>query len=284
MAVALGNTERAARLQALYEVRAAYFRARAQRALSEVARQTLANQERHYTQAAGFVTAGTRPEIDLAQARADRANARVQLIKATDGYAIARAELLRAMGTTGDLEFELADDGFQPQPGELSAIGALVDEAIHARPELAAMDAHLRGQELARQSARGDYFPSLNLVAGANDAGVQFRQTHILDNFGQVQPYGGMAWNVYGGVRLTWHVFEGLVTRGQIKEADAALESLRAQRDQQVQQVWLAVQQAAMTVRAALEAVTAADDALAGARERQRLADGRYMAGAGSII
>jgi outer membrane protein len=284
VAVALGNTERAARLQALYEVRAAYFRARAQRALSEVARQTLANQERHYTQAAGFVSAGTRPEIDLAQARADRANARVQLIKATDGYAIARAELLRAMGTTGDLEFDLADDGFPPQPGELTAIGALVDEAIHARPELAALDAQLRGQELARQSARGDYFPSLNLVAGANDAGVQFRQTHILDNFGQVQPYGGMAWNVYGGVRLTWHVFEGLVTRGQIKEADAALESLRAQRDQQVQQVWLAVQQAAMTVRAALEAVTAADDALAGARERQRLADGRYMAGAGSII
>ena len=75
-----------------------------------------------------------------------------------------------------------------------------------------------------------------------------------------------------------------MLTRGQVKEADAALESLRAQRDQQVQQVWFAVQQAAMTVRAALEAVTAADDALAGARERQRLADGRYMAGAGSII
>jgi outer membrane protein len=283
-AVALGSAERAARLQALYDVRAAYFRARAQRALSEVARQTLANQERHYNQVAGFVTAGTRPDIDLAQARADRANARVQLITATDGYTIARAGLLRAMGTTGELDFELADDGFPPQPGELGAIGALVDEAIHARPELAALDAQLRGQELARRSARGGYFPSLSLVAGANDAGVQLRQTHVLDNFGQVQPYGGMAWNVFAGVKLRWPLFEGLLTRGQVKEADAHLEALRAQRDQEVQQVWLAVQQATMGVRAALEAVTAADDALAGARERQRLAEGRYSAGAGSII
>jgi outer membrane protein len=283
-AVALGDTERAVRLQALFDVRAAYFRARAQRALAEVAKQTLTNQERHYEQISGFVTAGTRPEIDLAQARADRANAQVRVIQATDGYAIARANLLRAMGTTGEVDFELGDEGFPAQPGESSPIDALVDEAIHARPELAAVDAQLRGQELARRAAHGRYFPTLSLVAGATDAGIQWRQSHILDNFNQVQPYGGMAWNVYGGLKLSWPIFEGLLTRGLVKEADAGLESLRAQRDLQVQQVWFAVQQAAMTLRAALAAVTAANDALIGARERRRLADGRYSSGAGSVI
>ena len=30
-----------------------------------------------------------------------------------------------------------------------------------------------------------------------------------------------MAWNVWGGVQLTWGVFQGLQTRGQVREADA---------------------------------------------------------------
>jgi outer membrane protein len=283
-AVALGDTEKATRLQALYDVRSAYFKARAQRALALVAQQTLTNQERHYTQISGFVTAGTRPEIDLAQARADRANAQVQLISATDAYAIARASLLRAMGTTGDIDFEVGDEGFPAQAGEGNPIEGLVDEAIQARPELAALDAQVHGQELARKAARDGYFPALSLIAGASDAGISIKQSTILDNFGQVQPYGGMAWNVFGGVKLSWTVFDGLLIHGQVKEADANLAALRAQRDLQVQQIWLAVHQAVNTVRAALAARIAADDALAGARERQRLAEGRYNSGAGSVI
>ena len=69
-AVALRDTERATRLEAVGVVRAAYFRARAAKAMIGVARQTLANLERHLVQITGFVQAGTRPEIDLAQARA----------------------------------------------------------------------------------------------------------------------------------------------------------------------------------------------------------------------
>ena len=46
-AVALADTERATRLEAVGTVRAAYFRARAAKALIGVASQTLANQERH---------------------------------------------------------------------------------------------------------------------------------------------------------------------------------------------------------------------------------------------
>jgi len=73
-AVALADTERATRLEAVGTVRSAFFRARAAKALIGVARQTLANQERHLAQITGFVQAGTRPEIDLAQSRATRRN------------------------------------------------------------------------------------------------------------------------------------------------------------------------------------------------------------------
>ena len=173
-AVALADTERAARLEAVGTVRAAYFKARAGKALIGVASQTLANQERHLVQITGFVKAGTRPEIDLAQARADRANARVGVIRAENDFTVDRAELNQAMGVAGDTDYDVADDGFPPVPGETGPIGPLIDEAIRARPDLAALDGKVRAQELAARAARGGYWPTLNLIAGAVDEGQSF--------------------------------------------------------------------------------------------------------------
>lgn len=283
-AVALGDSARATRLQAIADVRAAYFRAVAGKSLVGVARQTLANRQRHLEQIRGFVHAGTRPDIDLAQAVADEANARVQVIRAENGYAVARAQLNQAMGTTGDTDFDVADETFPPQPGEGVDIGPLIDEALRARPDLAAMDAQIHAQELTLRATRNGYWPTLNLIAGAESEGQSFGKSHVLDNFGNVTPYGGMAWNLWGGVQLTWPIFQGFLTRGQVHEADATLDGLRAQHDALVQQVWVAVQQAALAVRAAREALDAAGQALAGAQARLRMADGRYAAGVGSII
>src|SRR5205823_12456152 len=63
---ALGS-EKAAALLVDFNVRAAYFDARANKALMKVAQETLTNQQRHLEQTEGFVSAGTRPEIDLVQ-------------------------------------------------------------------------------------------------------------------------------------------------------------------------------------------------------------------------
>ena len=282
-AVALTDTERAARLEAVGAARAAFFRARAGKAMIAVAQQTLANTDRHLTQINGFVQAGTRPEIDLAQARAGRANARVGVIRAENDYTVARAELNQAMGVAGDTDYDVAEDTFAQVPGETGAIGQLIDEAIQARPDLAAMDAQVRAGELAARAARGAYGPSLNLVAAVRDEGQNLRSSATLDP--ATNPvHDGMAWNVWGGVQVTWGLFQGLQTRSQVREADAELSSARAERDRVVQQVWVAVQQASASVRAAREALSAADEALTAARERLRLADGRYTAGVGSII
>jgi len=283
-AAGLGDTARAARLQALLDVRAAFFEARADKALVEVARQTLANQDRHYAQISEFVRTGTRPDIDLAQASADRANARVTLIRAENAYTVARAELNRAMGTVGDTDYDVADDEFPPVPGETGPIAGLIDEALRDRPELAAVEAQLRAQELTLQSARAGYWPSLSLIAGASDAGIQFQETYMLDYLGNVTPYGGLAWNLWIGVKLTWPVFQGFLTRGQVHEAAADVDGLRAQRDGALHEVWVGVQRAAPGVRAAKEALVAAEEALTSARTRLRLAEGRYTAGVGNII
>jgi len=283
----LAQTESATRLQVILEARIAYFQARAQKALVGVARESLANRERHLGQIDGFVTEGTRPQIDLAQARADRATSRVQLIAAENAYALSRAALNRAMGVTGPFDYDVADQTFGAVEGETQPVATLVDEALRERPDRAALDEQIRAEELARRAAIGRYGPTLNLIAGASDQGSNLTAHTALGvtSSGSQRLYtAGLAWNFWGGVSLIWPIFQGFATRSAVREADAQLAALQARKDALVQQVWVTVAGAQLDVRAAQEAIIASREGVTSSRERLALAEGRYQAGAGSVI
>jgi outer membrane protein len=263
------DSARLAHLQVVTAVRAAFFTARARKALAQIARDTLDNQERHLGQIAGFVEVGTRPRIDLAQARADRANARVRVVEAENDSEMAKARLNQAMGVSGPTDYDVADESFPELQGEERRLEVLIDEAVKSYPALAALQSELRAEELTLRSLRGAYGPTLSIAAVLNDAGME------LDN---------LRWNATGMVTLSWPLFQGLLTRSVVRGADAQLLGLRAQVEGLRQQVWLGVQQAALGLRAAKESLSAADEALVNAQERLQLAEGRYETGAGSII
>lgn len=254
----------------LQDVRRAYFAARAQKALVSVAEENLANVQRHLDQIQGFVQVGTRPEIDLAQARTDVANARVQLISAQNNYLVAKAQVARAVGdATGNISFEVADDELAPVDGEDLAPEQLSPQAMRTRPELAALERQREGQELTVKGLRGGYGPTLSATGGYQQVGT---------SPSDLNP----AWNV--GVSLVWPVFQGGLTHGQVREAEANLDVTRAQLDAQKLQIGIDVQQAALTLRAAKATETATRDVVTNAKERLRLAEGRYAQGVGSAI
>ncbi|MDD5224902.1 MAG: TolC family protein [bacterium] len=263
------QSELATRLQVSLDVRTAFFAARAGKALAQVARETLANQERHLDQIQGFVEIGSRPEIDLAQVRSDLANFRLQLINAENDYETAKARLNQAMGVMAQTNYEVADETPPPVEKEDQAIDPLFAEALAARPEFAALSAGIRAQELSLGSVRGGYWPKLNLSAGATAGGAE------LDNLAR-------NWN--GGVSLVWPLFEGRLTRMQVVEARAKLMSLNSQLETLRLQVRLEVEQARLAIRAAKAAITAADDAVVNARKRLDLAEARYRTGVGNMI
>ena len=72
---ATADQERSTWQQVILQVRVAFFNAVAFKELLAVARETLANQRNHLGQIQGFVQEGTRPPIDLSQARADSVKA-----------------------------------------------------------------------------------------------------------------------------------------------------------------------------------------------------------------
>src|SRR5438105_4525622 len=257
LAAAQENSERAVSLQIDNTLRAAFFQARATRALVGVAREAMVNFGKHLEQIQGFVEAGTRPEIDLAQARADLANARSQLIDAQNNYLIAKAQLNQAMGVVGPTDYEVADQSLLPIPGEESSIDGLAEEALKARPEMIALEDQIKAQLQTVSAIKGCYGPAVGATAGATTGGPR------VDDLG---------WNLALGVTLTWQIYQGGFTTAQVHEAEAAAGQLAAQLDLLRQQVRFDVEQASLAVRAAKAVIEADRETVVNARDRLRLA------------
>ncbi len=268
-AQAAQDSERAALLTAELNVRQVYFDARANRALVQVAQESLANLDRHLGQIKGFVGAGVRPEIDLVQARTDSANARVQLINAQNAWETSRVQLNFAMGVPGSIDYDLADEPVPPIAGEDDPGDALYAEAEKARPELASLEEQVHAQQLTMRAFEAQYLPSLSGNLGFTQGGP------ALDRLG---------WNASAGLTLSWNVFSGGLTHQQVREAEANLANVVAQLDQVRQQLRVDVDTARLAVKAGKVATTASQEVVVNARERLRLAEQRYLVGVGSSI
>jgi len=262
-------SEVAARQQALMTARVAFFAVRAQAELTEVARETLANQRRHAEQIEAFVRVGARPEIDVVQARTDAANAEVQLINTDNALQNAKAQLNQAMGLEGDLDYTVEGGDLPPIAGEDRPTDELLAEAALARPDLRALAEQVRAQRTSVTAAKAAFGPTLGASMALTDQGTDV---------------SALAWNWSVSVTASWSLFSGLVTLSQLREAQANQRAAEAQRDQLWQQIRTEVEQARLGVRAAKAALHASETALGNARERLRLAEGRYATGSGNVI
>ncbi len=276
----VADTERATRLSVALNVRTYYFAARANKALVQVARDTLANQQKHLEQVQGFVKVGTQPEIELAQQRTAVANAQVQVINAENNYEVAKAQLNQAIGIERDTAYDVQDESTPPIEGEDLGTDPLLAEALKARPDYLSLGKQVEAQQLAVWAAKTAYGPNLTASTSLSDQGSL---DSVQTAFGQMFP-NALAWNWNFNLTLNWQLFSGGLTWYTVKEQKANLDGIEAQRDLLRQQVRLGVEQARLAVRAAKAALGAADEAELNAREQLRLAEGRYQAGVGSII
>jgi len=270
LARSLGATSTATLLQVILNARTFYFQARATRDLVRVAKETLDNQITHQQQVEGFVKVGTRPEIDLATARLNVANARVQLIQAQNNDSIAKAQLNQAMGVPGGgTDYEVADDELPPVDVETQPLLKLFDIAESTRPEVFASEYNKQAQERLLSSAHGQWWPTLSASGGFAWQGQKIDSLYN-------------TWNI--GLTLTWNFFQGGLTYGRVKEAEANVQSATAAVSVERLQVRFDVEQAEATLVGNKESVVASGDAVFNAKEQLRLAEGRYKEGIGTII
>jgi outer membrane protein len=251
-----------------HAVRDAFLTAAANKALVQVAQESLDNQARHLAQIQGFVSVGTRPSIDLAQSRTEVANARLSLLRAENNYAVAKTQLERAMGFDPG-EYDVSSQVPDAEPEENVGLDKLVDQAERTRPEFAVLQYQERAQELTLNANRAAYAPSLDLTGNVNEAGSALDELAL--NFG-------------AGITLSWPIYQGGVVDARVRESRATLIGLKIQRELLRKDTRRELEQALLSLHAAQAALEIADEVVANAGERLRLAEGRYSAGVGNVI
>ncbi|HEY1909049.1 MAG TPA: TolC family protein [Myxococcaceae bacterium] len=253
----------------ILNARTFYFTARATRDLVWVADQTLRNQVTHQQQVEGFVRVGTRPEIDLALARLNVANAKVQLITAQNNDRIAKAQLNQAMGLPQGTDYQVASEELAPLDVEDRPLPFLFDQALSTRPELTSFEYARQASGKALDSAKWGWSPTLGFSGSFFKAGPEL--SALTDSWAF-------------GFTLTWQLIQGGLTVGRVREAEQNLVSSTAGLTGEQLQVRFDVEQAQATLTGNKESVVAAQDAVDNAKEQLRLAEGRYQAGVGTII
>lgn len=263
---------RASRFQVALDTKAAFFNVLAQGALVQVARDALAQQRATLAQAEGFVRAGTRTRIDAAQAEAEVATAELNLLRAENAQRQAKAVLLGAMGEPAeDLSFELEAPARRPLVEESLPISELVRRASASRPDLHALEAEALRLEANIGVARAGYWPQLALQVGPTFAGTEI--ANLSTNFAAT-----VTLSVPGGSVNPYF------THQQTAEFRALATAARAQATRLRNEIHLEIQNARLTLETAKRVVLTADRAIAAATERLNLADGRYRAGAGTLL
>jgi outer membrane protein len=263
------ENEATVRLTVLLAVRSTYALAWANRSLVSVATESMENSDRHLKQIEGLVRAGARPEIDLAQVRADRANAGLQLINAENAYATAKAQLNQAMGAEESTDYDVGGEIGVAVDGEDLEERRLVGLAVETRPELKSLAKQSEADERQLSATKGAYGPSLGVQTSLTEGG---------------RDLAALTWNWTASANLTWPLFQGGITNARVREAEANHDVTRSQIALQRQQIRLEITQARLSIRGAKGALEAAQEVEVNARERLRLAEARYRAGAGSII
>lgn len=212
-----------------------------------------------YQQASDRNKAGLNARIDANRARVELQTEQQRLRSLKADYDRQRLTLARIIGLPLGQDFVLADElPYAPLEG-INLLQAL-DRAEKARPDLQAKQAQVRAAEYTLKAARAERYPTLSVTTDYGLIGTNPAQSHGTFTFN-----GSLNIPIYQGTRV----------KGDIEQADAALEQrkaeyadLRGRVDYDIRNAFLDLDSAADQVSVAQSNVALAAETLTQARDR----------------
>jgi outer membrane protein len=233
-----------------------------------VALQSLETSEENVRLAEARFKAGAVLQSDLLRAKVQLAEVKEMLTRSENGLKLAAAGLNFAMGVPQGTEYEVV--------GALSAqeqsveVNVLINEAAQKRPDLLSMDLNRRIAEESVRVARADYLPSLNLMGQMDWNSDKFAGDDA------------KSWAVMAV--LQWNLFDGLVTKSNVKEALATSKRMQSLEEQTKSAVQLQVRQAYYNLTASTDRLAATASSVQEAEEGFRIVQKRYETGMTTFV
>ena len=221
--------------------------------------------------------AGTVPRFNVLRAEVEVANARPRLIRARNGYRIAKNNMVNLLGY--NLPREIWEDIPLQLSGNLDAepfdleLPVAIAQALERRPELSALR---KAVGLAKESvanAQGGWKPSVQLFGGYGARNSLFTDDLTRDLHGY-----------FAGAQLTWDIFDGLYTKGKIDQAKALHRRAEYDLEDNTRRIELEVRTAYSNFVEAREVLESQKKVQEEAEEALRLATVRSEAGTGTQL
>jgi outer membrane protein TolC len=254
-------------------VKQAYYAYLQAGAIVNVREDTVKSRDLLVQQTRAFFDVGTRARIDVVRAESNLYTAQADLIAARNAVQVAWVTLKNAIGLRDLAERPLVEDT------TMTTIPYTLDEAKEIayanRPELKSFEAQRRAQDQNIATARRGHLP--DLIFDGNFARRHTSNDGKLNTF-PLQP----GWQVQ--LTLNIPIFDGFRTTNRVDETLHTYYVIKAQEEQQRQQVALDVEQAYLRLVELRERIKANEAAASAAKENLDLANGRYQVGVGSII
>lgn len=255
---------RASRQDALRDASAAFYDILLARELHDVFTQTLVQKSRRLAEARKRHAIGLATDYDVLVAEVAEANARPEVVR-TDNLIRSRRDRLRlvlgldeAIDVSGDLTATTVEP---PVYAEALAV------ARERRPELRDLRHRIGiAGELVTIARAGDK-PRLDL---AGSYGWKDLSTDADAGDGD-RDRSGETWDL--GLKLSWPVFDGLRTSGEVQQARSELASLRIDELLLLDTIGLELREAIDRVHVAVELVNALDGTVAQAEKLLRLSE-----------
>jgi len=214
--------------------------------------------------------AGTGTPADKYQAQTAYSQAVLNRIQAEGNAQAAQGALSNVIGLDADRTVNVeAPRASIPDASFDDRLSELISTARKQRPDLAATEAQVRAAQAGVVAARAAGMPSISLSGDLN-----YSNSSLTSSFQSSAI----------GIAVTIPLFTGFKTTYQVRAAEAQAESRAAQRDGAALQVALDVWQAYYSLKTSSESVHSSADLVKSAAQSERVALGRYKAGAGTIL
>jgi len=252
----------------IYEVSAAYYQLINAKGQHDAAEISLKNAQMVEDDAQSRLKNGLGTLPDLLEATAAREQADYDLQATLGAEQIAQGRLATSMGLPAETTFRIQDIHELPIPSSVpDSLDQEIDRALRQRPELLEQIARIRAAKGSIKAARSAYVPTIGFVGDGGLARAYGQQDLYPGHYAE-----GEVWSV--GLQMKWTLFDGgrrekalASANAEKRGAEADLNSLRDQIDQEVFTSYTNMQTALRQQKSAAALLAASEQSYEAARQ-----------------
>ena len=261
--------------QLKYNAASAYYTAVNWKNQVVVAQSNVDTQNEHLRVVNAQYGAGVVAKSDVLQTQSDLAKAMTQLITAQNSYAIAILTLKTTMNISLTTEIALTED-LNIQQQTLNA-STLVDYALKNRPDYTATKILVQADQYGLKVSEAGYYPTIGLGATYSNS-LTTNGTNPL-NVKDPSDYNSNTNQLAVAATLQYNVFDGFLTKNQVKAAEAQVAQDQQASELSRLQVILQVNQAVDLIATDVKLIAANKAYLDYATENYKINVVQYASG-----